>query len=40
MDRAELKRLIDELMQRYDSGEIDGATYQREMMDLTSSPQE
>lgn len=40
MDRTELKALIDELMRKYDAGEIDGETYQREMMELTTSAQD
>lgn len=37
MDRAELQGKIDELMRQYDEGEIDGDTYQRKMMELTTS---
>lgn len=40
VDRAELQALIDELMRRYQDGEIDGETYAREMMELTTSTQE
>lgn len=40
MTRDELKSQIDELMRQYDEGEIDGATYAREMMELTSSFQD
>jgi len=40
MTRDELKRLIDELMRQYDEGEIDGATYAQEMMELTTSNQD
>lgn len=40
MDRAELKARIDELMRQYHDGEIDGDTYTREMMDLTTSAQD
>ena len=40
MDREELKARIDELMRQYQEREIDGETYQREMMELTSSAQE
>ena len=39
MTREELKAQIDELMRRYADEEIDGATYQKEMMELTSSSQ-
>ena len=37
MTREELKEQIDELMRQYDEGEIDGATYAQQMMELTSS---
>jgi hypothetical protein len=37
MTREELKAQIDELMRQYDEEEIDGATYQRKMMELTTS---
>ena len=40
MDRAELKVEIDELMRQYQDGEIDGETYARMMMELTTSAQE
>ena len=40
MDRAELKAEIDELMRQYDEGEIDGETYSRRMMELTTSAQQ
>lgn len=39
MTREELKAQIDELMRQYDEEEIDGATYQRKMMELTTSAQ-
>lgn len=39
MTREELKAQIDELMRQYDEEEIDGATYQRKMMELTTSVQ-
>ena len=39
MTREELKEQIDELMRQYADEEIDGATYQRKMMELTSSAQ-
>ena len=37
MTKKELKKQIDELMRQYDEGEIDGATYAKQMMELTSS---
>ena len=37
MTREELKKQIDELMRQYADEEIDGATYQQRMMELTSS---
>jgi hypothetical protein len=40
MDREELKAQIDELMRQYQDEEIDGETYARQMMDLTTSAQE
>lgn len=40
MDRAELKAQIDELMRQYQDGEIDGDSYSRKMMELTTSSQE
>ncbi|MGW2589757.1 hypothetical protein ACWCXC_05735 [Streptomyces sp. NPDC001515] len=39
MDRGELKARIEELMRQYDKEEIDGATYFRLMMELTTSAQ-
>jgi hypothetical protein len=39
MEREELKSKIDELMRQYDEEEIDGATYSRKMMELTTSYQ-
>lgn len=39
MDRAELQGKIDELMRQYDDGEIDGNTYQKKMIELTTSAQ-
>lgn len=38
-ERAELKGKIDKLMNDYDKEKIDGATYMKKMMDLTSSAQ-
>ena len=35
--RDELKGKIDDLMNQYDKGEIDGETYLKNMMDLTTS---
>jgi hypothetical protein len=40
MDRDQLQAQIDELMRQYDIGEIDGETYARKMMELTTSAQE
>ena len=40
MDRQELKAQIDELMRQYQDGEIDGETYARRMMELTSSTEQ
>lgn len=40
MTREELKEQIDELMRQYAAEEIDGATYKRKMMELTTSAQE
>lgn len=40
MDREELKAEIDELMRRYDEGEIDGEAYSQAMMKLTASAQD
>ena len=37
MKRAELKKRIDELMKQYADGKIDGDTYARKMMELTTS---
>ncbi len=37
MTRDELKEQIDELMRQYADEEIDGATYQQKMMELTTS---
>lgn len=39
MDKVELKARIDELMRQYHDEEIDGETYAREMMELTTSAQ-
>jgi adenine-specific DNA glycosylase len=39
MTREELKSQIDELMQQYANEEIDGATYQQKMMELTAAAQ-
>lgn len=39
MTREELKAQIDELMRQYADEEIDGATYQKKMMELTTSAQ-
>ena len=39
MTREELKEQIDELMRQYDNEEIDGVTYSRLMMELTTSAQ-
>lgn len=39
VDRDELKIQIDELMRQYDEREIDGETYARLMMELTTSAQ-
>ena len=39
MTREELKEQIDELMQQYVNGEIDGNTYAQKMMELTTSAQ-
>lgn len=39
MTREELKEQIDELMKEYHEEEIDGATYAKKMMDLTTSVQ-
>lgn len=40
MDRKDLKAQVDELMRQYQDGEIDGETYARQMMELTTSAQE
>lgn len=40
MERGELKSQVDELMRQYSDEEIDGATYSRKMMELTSSYQD
>ena len=40
MDREDLKAKTDELMRQYQDGEIDGDTYARLMMELTTSAQE
>ncbi len=37
MKRKKLKAQIDELMRQYADEEIDGSTYARKMMELTSS---
>lgn len=37
MTREELKEQIDELMRQYADEEIDGDTYARKMMELTTS---
>ena len=39
MVREELKAQIDELMKQYADEEIDGATYQQKMMELTTFAQ-
>ena len=39
MTRDELQEKIDELMRQYAAEEIDGATYARKMMELTTSAQ-
>ena len=39
MVREELKAQIDELMRQYADEEIDGATYQQKMMELTTFAQ-
>lgn len=38
-ERKELKGQIDKLMKDYDKEKIDGATYYKSMMDLTTSYQ-
>ncbi len=40
MKREELKEQVDELMQQYADGEIDGNTYAQKMMELTTSAQD
>lgn len=40
VDRDELKAQIEELMRQYKDEEIDGETYAREMMELTTSAQD
>lgn len=40
MDREELKVAIDELMRQYHDGEIDGNTYQQQMVELTATAQD
>lgn len=40
MDRAGLQTQIDELMRQYQDREIDGDTYARKMMELTTAAQE
>ena len=37
MTREKLKEQIDELMKQYDDEKIDGATYAKKMMELTTS---
>ena len=39
-NQAELKAQINELMRQYQEGEIDGETYSRKMMELTTSAKE
>ncbi|MBP3263069.1 hypothetical protein [Pseudobutyrivibrio sp.] len=36
-DRKKLKKKIDKLMKDYDNEKIDGETYSKKMMELTSS---
>ena len=38
-ERKELKGQVEKLMKEYDKEEIDGSTYFRKMMDLTTSHQ-
>ena len=38
-ERKELKRNIEKLMKSYDKEKIDGPTYMKKMMDLTTSYQ-
>lgn len=40
VDREELKAQIEELMRQYQDEEIDGETYARQMIELTTSAQE
>ena len=40
MERRDLKAQIDELMRRYQDGEIDGETYAQQVMELTTSSQD
>ena len=40
MNRDDLKAQIVELMRQYQDGEIDGETYSRLMMELTTSAQD
>lgn len=40
MDREKLKAEVDDLMRRYDEGEIDGEAYSQAMMELTASAQD
>ena len=40
VDREQLKAQIDELMRQYQDEEIDGETYSRLMMELTTSAKE
>jgi len=40
MGREQLQSQIDELMRQYENEEIDGATYQQKMMELTTSYQD
>lgn len=39
MTREQLKEQIDELLRQYAAEEIDGATYAKKMMELTTSAQ-
>ena len=38
-ERKELKKQVDKLMKQYSKKKIDGSTYSRKMMELTSSYQ-
>ena len=40
MERAELKATVEDLTRQYEEDEIDGETYSRLMMKLTTSAQE